>query len=94
MNSGQLPQSMSLLEKQQYHPKTKVCNSCRLNRLASNHSNTYSQTRQENLQCNRYQRVKFPKEIASAQMKNITVTQPKIVKHLQDKDIPYLNKER
>ena len=45
-------------------------------------------------QCNRYQRVKFPKEIASAQMKNITVTQPKIIKHLQDKDIPYLNKER
>ena len=27
-------------------------------------------------------------------MKNITVTQPKIIKHLQDKDIPYLNKER
>ena len=27
-------------------------------------------------------------------MKNITVTQPKIIKHLQDKDNRYLNKER
>ena len=27
-------------------------------------------------------------------MKNITVTQPKIIKHLQHKDISYLNKER
>ena len=27
-------------------------------------------------------------------MKNITVTQPKIIKHLQDKDILYHNKER
>ena len=37
LNSGQLPQSMSLLGEQQYHPKTQSCHSCWLNRLVSKH---------------------------------------------------------
>ena len=37
LNNGQLPQSMLLLGKQQYHPKTQSCHSCCLNRLASKH---------------------------------------------------------
>ena len=35
LNSGQLPQSTSLLGEQQYHPKTQSCHSCWFNRLAS-----------------------------------------------------------
>ena len=37
LNSGQLPQSTSLLGEQQYHPKTQSFHSCWLNRLASKH---------------------------------------------------------
>ena len=37
LNSGQLPQSTSLLGEQQYHQKTQSCHSCWLNRLASKH---------------------------------------------------------
>ena len=37
LNSGQLPQSTSLLGEQQYHPKTQSFHSCWLNKLASKH---------------------------------------------------------
>ena len=37
LNSGQLPQSMSLLGKQKCYPKTQSCRSCWVNRLASKH---------------------------------------------------------
>ena len=37
LNSGQLPQSMSLLGEQKYHPKTQSCCSCWVNRLLSKH---------------------------------------------------------
>ena len=37
LNSGQLPQSMSLLGEQKCYPKTQSCRSCWVNRLASKH---------------------------------------------------------
>ena len=37
LNSGQLPQSTSMLGEQQYQPKTRSFHSCWFNRLASKH---------------------------------------------------------